>query len=174
MIFFGVNMPSSRTHSKMHRKSLHGRIIPRFHCFPGKIKVKMMESHSPKLLVTLFPRHQNKKQRFLDFTISILSSGKKMCTCSIFIFFGMFCPQRTKIMFPELLFSRFPSRTTHTFKDLLKGVDGEEELEMAIGNGQTCGWGGSRESIVFSSKRAQKGDRCIIEYHLIYQIVIKV
>ena len=152
MIFFGVNMPSSRTHSKMHRKSLHGRIIPRFHCFPGKIKVKMMESHSPKLLVTLFPRHQNKKQRFLDFTISILSSGQKMCTCSMFIFFGMFCPQCTKIMFPELLFSRFPSRTTHTFKDLLEGVDGRKSWKWPLEMDRLVDGGLQRKHWTFSSK----------------------
>lgn len=62
-------------------------------------------------------------------------------------------------MFPELLFSRFPNRTTHTFKDLLEGVDGGR-----VGNGhwkRTDLWmGGSRENIGPFLPNFEKGDRC--------------
>lgn len=159
--FFGVNMPSSRTHSKMHRIAPwqnHTEVSR----LPGKIKVKMMESHSPKLLVTLFPRHQNKKQRILDFTISILSSGEKKCAPAVFLYSF---PQCTKIMFPELLFSRFPNRTTHTFKDLLEGVDGRKSWKWPLEMDRLVDGGLQRKHCLFF-QTLKRGIGVQIEYHL--------
>lgn len=122
-----------------------------------------MESHSPKLLVTLFPRHQNKKQRFLDFTISILSSGKKMCTCSISLFF----PPMHKNNVPWSYSSPgFPAARPTLSKTSWKGWMGGR-----VGNGHwkwTDLWmGGSRgqHCLFFQTLKREIGVQ--IEYHVI-------
>ena len=101
----------------------------------GEIKVKWLKVTHLQLLVTLFPRHQNKKETtFLRLQNLNPMFWKNMCTCSISISFpphnaqkrsflsycGLGTPADYLGLNPSTL-TRFPSRTTHTFEDLLEG-----------------------------------------------------